>query len=293
MIISIVFLQTLWGENSQIKPPPKDPSKEYHQNCYFHYDFYVDDAGEDDSVKAVLKLGIPYEGDIGVIIDELTRVGSTAVDIGAHIGVHTITMSKKVGPYGKVIAFEPNKKLCSEQLYNLELNGCKNVTSICKAAGAEASRAYLQWGKIDPVETERGYFVDVASLDSLHLENVSLIKMDVENYEYPVLLGAKETILKSRPIIIFECWLNCKFSCATKEAQKANFVQVASLLESMGYEVRPVHCCNFIAFPKDIEFPFTMYREKFPKLDMDHYDPDVFVAPGMGMDYYRSWTSFE
>lgn len=275
----------------EVTPPPKDPSKEYHQNYYFHYDFYIDDTDEDDSVKATLKAGIPYEGDIGVIIDELTRVGSTAVDIGAHIGVHTITMSKKVGPQGKVFAFEPNRKLCSEQLYNLRLNNCKNVTSVCKAAGAESGRAFLQWGKIDNYDPDKGYFVDVTALDSFHLENVSLIKIDVENYEYLVLQGAKDTLLKNNPIVIFECWLNCKFSDPKPEDQKANFIQVASLLESLGYEIRIIHSCNFIAFPIDIGFPFSIYREKFPKLDLDHYDPEQFVAPGMGIDYYRSWQN--
>ncbi len=293
-IYSLFFLSALLYGEEELKAPPKDPSKEYHERYYFHYDFYIDDTNEEgDTVKSTLKAGLPYEGDIGVIIDELTKPGSVAIDCGSHIGVHTLTMSKKVGPQGKVFAFEPNRKLHCEQLYNLELNQCKNVIPICKAAGAAPGKAFLRWGKIDSVESEQGYYVDVVPIDNYKLENVSLIKMDVENYEYPVLQGAKETLLKSQPVVIFECMLNCHFADITAADQKTNFLKVASFLESMGYEIRVIHCCNFIAFPLEVEFPLSIYREKFPKLDVDRYNPDLFVPAGTGVGYYRSWTSFE
>lgn len=267
-----------------ISAPPKDPSKEYQENYYFYHRFYVDDVGEeDDTVKAILKEGRPYEGDIGVIIDELTRAGSIAIDCGSHIGVHTITMSKKVGPEGRVMAFEPNRKLHSELLYNLELNDCHNVTPIPKAVGADFKTAYLKWGKIDLEPSSRGYFVDVVPIDSYHLENISLIKLDVENYEYAALTGAKETILKNKPILIFECWLDVN--------QRENFLKVISLIQEMGYEIRVIHSCNFIAFPLDVGFPLSLYREKFAKLDLENFDPERFVPLGDGLQYFRSWGS--
>jgi hypothetical protein len=41
-------------------------------------------------------------------------------------------------------------------------------------------------------------------LDDFDFEGISLIKIDVENHEIDVLLGAKKTILKCKPIIILE-----------------------------------------------------------------------------------------
>ena len=42
------------------------------------------------------------------------------------------------------------------------------------------------------------------SLDSFNFQNVSLIKVDVEGAERLVFLGAKATIRKFKPAIIFE-----------------------------------------------------------------------------------------
>src|ERR1700679_2648 len=77
----------------------KDASKEF-RDPYFHHEFYIDiDTNEEtDTVKSTIKSGHSYEGNLGIIIDELTKPGSIAIDMGAHIGVHTIVMSEKVGP---------------------------------------------------------------------------------------------------------------------------------------------------------------------------------------------------
>jgi hypothetical protein len=46
--------------------------------------------------------------------------------------------------------------------------------------------------------------VDVITLDSLNLSNISMIKIDVENHENEVLRGGKQTILNNKPIIFVE-----------------------------------------------------------------------------------------
>ena len=265
----------------------KDLTKEY-RDPYFHHIFYVDDSNEEgDTVKSTLKSENSYEGNIGIIIDELTRPGSIAVDMGAHIGVHTIAMSEKVGSQGAVFSFEPNRKLYLEQLYNLELNGCKNVVPICKAVGECSKRAFYRWGWIDDSDSSgEGYEVEVAALDDYNLIDISLIKIDIENYEYLALQGAINSILRSKPVIIFECYLKCHFDAVSIEDQKINFERVISLLESLGYEISVIHCCNFIAFPKD-SYPLSIYKKKFQKLDPDHYDPNEPAA--RPVNDYRLW----
>ena len=40
----------------------------------------------------------------------------------------------------------------------------------------------------------------------LNLDNISVIKIDVEGFELEVLTGALETIRKNKPVIILEIW---------------------------------------------------------------------------------------
>src|SRR3990167_876257 len=230
---------------------------------FFKTYYRLDD--EPDSIKETLKRGLPYEGNIGMMIDELIRPGSVAIDVGAHIGVHTIAMSRKAGSKGAVLAFEPHKKLYPELLQNLSLNRCSNVVAIAKGLGEERGRAYLNQIKI---EEGGGGRIEIIPLDSLTLSNVSLIKMDVENYEYFVLKGAKETIAKNKPVIIFECWIGADYEKSNPK-EKMNFDRVVDLLESYGYEIYVIYSNDFIAFPKG---EMASYKKRFKKLDRKAFD---------------------
>jgi len=98
--------------------------------------FYIDDIP--DGIKWHLSRGIYWESGIGDYVRKYTRPGTIAIDLGAHIGIHTITMSRKVGQNGKVLAFEPQWKIFRELNYNLRLNNCtQNVTIFPLAVGEE------------------------------------------------------------------------------------------------------------------------------------------------------------
>jgi len=151
-------------------------------------------------------------------------------------------------------------------LQTLTLNDCTNVIPIAKALGSASEQVVMNGIKIEP-EALEGEAVETMTLDSLQLNNVSLIKMDVENYEYHVLEGAKETLLKNRPILIFECWIGKDYA-KSAPLEKANFDRVVSLIESLGYDIYVIFSNDFIAFPKEM----TTHREKFKKLDFNDFD---------------------
>jgi FkbM family methyltransferase len=52
--------------------------------------------------------------------------------------------------------------------------------------------------------TGEGNQIMTARLDDYRLDEVDLIKVDVEGWEFQVLRGAEETMLRSRPVVIFE-----------------------------------------------------------------------------------------
>lgn len=49
-----------------------------------------------------------------------------------------------------------------------------------------------------------GFNIPMVTIDELNISDLTLIKLDVENYEYAVLLGAENSIKKFHPIIIIE-----------------------------------------------------------------------------------------
>lgn len=230
-----------------------------------------DDVG--DSVKQTLKQGYAYEGNIGMILEDLTVPGSLVLDIGSHIGVHTVNMSRKAGPHGAVMAFEPNKKIYMELLNTLRINQCDNVIPIAKGLSDRPQTVTLNNIRIeqDVNECVSGDLIETIALDSLNLNNLSLIKMDVENYEYFVLQGAKDTILRNKPVIVFECWIGADYKNSEPQ-KKANFDRVISLIESYGYEIHVIYCNDFIAFPLETTDQLAEYKEKFKKLDLDNFD---------------------
>lgn len=127
-----------------------------------------------------------------------------ALDIGANVGL----WSKDLCEYfDQVIAFEPVaefrdcliKNVTSD---NLEIRAC--------ALGDQDTQINM----IVTAENTGHSHVDTASLgsgsipmyrlDSLHLPKIDYIKIDCEGYENTILRGAKETILKYKPIIVVE-----------------------------------------------------------------------------------------
>jgi FkbM family methyltransferase len=61
---------------------------------------------------------------------------SAALDVGAHIGSHTVGLSRAVGPTGRVLAFEPQQSLYDVLEANSALSGLNNIDSRKVAVGA-------------------------------------------------------------------------------------------------------------------------------------------------------------
>jgi hypothetical protein len=63
-------------------------------------------AGDTTIARAIETSGGFAEGEVG-ILTALTKPGDTVVDVGANIGAMAVPLARRVGPSGRVIAFEP------------------------------------------------------------------------------------------------------------------------------------------------------------------------------------------
>lgn len=219
-------------------------------------DYFCVDAIS-DYIKNELRSGKTWESHLEPYILKYIPLGSVVVDIGAHIGTHTLTMSRCTGPTGKLIAFEPQPKIFSELVINMALNHVTNVDYFWGASGKENKQIELSPLNLGN-EASTGFsaggtgnFVSMIPLDSLNLTNVSFIKIDVEGMEADVLEGATQTILKNKPIMLIEiCGGSLPETCSP-EIRNEIFRRI-QMVENLGYEV--IRLCDwwdYLAIPKD------------------------------------------
>jgi len=72
--------------------------------------------------------------------------------------------------------------------------------------------------------------VPVKRLDDLHLDDVGLVKIDVEGHELAVLRGAADTLTRNRPAVLVE-------AVEAEERHHPNAVAaITELLTGLGYE---------------------------------------------------------
>ena len=149
---------------------------------------------------------------ISIILSKIDK-NKNIIDVGANIGSHTLRYSRFIGNNGKIYSFEPQKKVYDCLLKTINKNNLKNVVHYNNAVGNTNTKGSLQ--NIDynsrkliniggislglGVET-----TEIKTIDSYNFKNIGFIKIDVEGAEKLVVLGAKKTIEKYRPIIFYE-----------------------------------------------------------------------------------------
>jgi len=144
------------------------------------------------------------------------RPFDTVLDIGAHVGSHTLFFAKLVDERGgEVLSFEPQRGCFTLLCTNLALNGLQRVAPhkvvVSDETGVmgvpllrqDVAASFGAIGLLEDVpRTDR---VNMITIDSLDLQSCSLIKVDVEGMEAHVIRGAENTIQNHRPVLFVEC----------------------------------------------------------------------------------------
>lgn len=220
--------------------------------------FFVNEIN--DTIKNQLRSQIPWETENQLIIEKYVKPGTVALDIGSHIGTHTVTMAKAVGDHGKVFAFEPNKTIYRELCLNLAINDCDNVYPVRSAIGK--TKRVIETVASHPNNEGGSYVVDhqggdnsavLLPLDAFGLENISFIKIDVENMEADVLDGAQATILKNRPVMLIEVQGNGERPGQMNENSEEMAIISINKIKALGYRLTRVGYADYLAIPKECQ----------------------------------------
>ncbi len=218
-----------------------------------------------DDHRLIQRKGISYDIDLsegidlslfvfGGFQDHITRTtdvikpNSIILDVGANIGVMSLGFAAHARE-GHVYAFEPTAYAYEKLLRNLNLNPelSGRITAIQAFVADEARAngnlvAYSSWkidgsaagahplhgGTIQSTET-----AEVLTIDDFckarGIPVVDLIKIDTDGHELRVLRGARETLEKFHPYIIFEAGLYIM------SENDVSFEQYADHLSAFGY----------------------------------------------------------
>lgn len=133
---------------------------------------------------------------------------SCAIDGGAHIGTWSKIMS---GRFQRVIAVEPSPDTFEALSANMQRFGCLNVEPRNLALGAAAGAVSMhidaraeQMQNTGARYVKPGGSIPMEAIDAWELPSLGLLKLDVEGSEVAALTGARVTLLRCQPIVVFE-----------------------------------------------------------------------------------------
>ncbi len=178
---------------------------------------------------------LDHDQSIFNVLDKFIKPGDVALDLGAHIGTHTLWYSNRVGFEGKVICYEPNPHAFLCLKYNCM--GLKNVELNNMAIGKKQGFVdVIDWPDNHGMAyTKEGKSIPLINIDSLKLEKLDFIKIDCEGAEPDILEGAKETIARCKPTMFIE------INNYTLERNGYTQETVFEILRILGYSFRNIY----------------------------------------------------
>jgi FkbM family methyltransferase len=169
-----------------------------------------------DIVEWAIYFGLKEKAQTNLL--KLCSEGNTVFDVGTNIGSVLMKIAAKVGEKGKVYGFEPDPINYDKFLKNLSLNKFHNVHA--NKLGLGDKNGLFKLDIIDPTNRGMNRIVstdnDVALQNQIQvirlddfmeenkIEDVHVIKIDVEGYELKVLKGAAKTLELYHPKLFIE-----------------------------------------------------------------------------------------
>jgi len=209
------------------------------------------------------------------VVDKVLNANSTCVDVGCHKG-EILDLFVEKSPNGNHFCFEPlphlNQQLQlkygkTNRIFSCALSESEGKTTFNYVKNAPAYSGIKQRRyDIDNPQIEV-IDVELKTLDSIvgDEEKIDLIKIDVEGAELGVLKGAKNLLLRCKPVVIFECGIGASEFYGTKpEAIFAFFSQEVglhvSLLNRFLANEKPLNQEEFVnAFENNTDYYFIAY----------------------------------
>jgi FkbM family methyltransferase len=200
------------------------------------------------------------------ILSMLLTKDSCCMDVGAHIGSF-LSLLTRFAPAGGHIAFEPSpskarmlrRRFPDVLVLEEAVSDTDGYANFCEN--------YQSSGFSKLGDGENSYKVRTHRIDGIPIDRLDFIKLDIEGHELAALRGARETIRKLKPALMFECGTEY---VADKIDKAALYLELNDRLGydiycfsdflfnkgSLGFDefrkcgIYPFRALNFLAFPR-------------------------------------------
>lgn len=173
---------------------------------------HVDRDGFRWTTREVDDSFLSYMGHEANLSAEILREGELFVDVGAHVGTWSVRASKY---YRRIISFEPSQNTRKALLHNIRLNHVENIEVRQEALSDKRGVGTMyHFGRMSggnrlndnrhPLLRSIGKAANTVSVETLDEYRLSptLLKIDTEGNELPILRGATETLKRTQRIIV-------------------------------------------------------------------------------------------
>ena len=212
------------------------------------------------------------------LIKILLNKNHNALDLGAHIGMHSVLMSSIIKG-GKVFSFECDSLLYSLLQANINNNKIKNISpykfAVTNKTGDCVSLSALNYNDkslntgTTHVSNENIFHSNLTisiKLDDLSLPLINFIKMDIQGSEFLALKGMNKILDNDRPIFfveIEEFYLN-KMGSSSKNLIELFFSKKYTL-----FRIKTSYPCDHIAVPNEKKKYVKKILDKYFKYQLD------------------------
>ena len=166
--------------------------------------------------KSIKEYGEWSQGEIDLCKKILTPT-DFVIEVGSNIGSHTLALAKTVNK-GVVFAFEPQNVIFQNLCANLSINSITNCLCFNSALSDQKNEELYypnlnysvkdNFGglSLSSQKSENSLRVNVDTLDNnfSNLQNLKLLKTDVEGMEVNVLKGGFDLIKRTKPFLYLE-----------------------------------------------------------------------------------------
>lgn len=188
-------------------------------------DYFIHNLNEDVKLKLYKDSNLSrliydgFEKNELELTGKILKNGDIFLDIGANIGLYSLTASSLVGETGIVISFEPTPKTFSRLVENIQLNNLSNIRAYNIGISHKeellslniSENGYEAWNTFASTSSEKFQhtkYIQVSMLDiqcdKIDKNKIKLIKIDVEGWEKYVLLGGTNLFKNYNPVVMVE-----------------------------------------------------------------------------------------